>query len=144
MIKAINNLAAAGADFVVVPCNSAHYWYDQIRPEISIPWLNMIAVVSEQCKQAKRPLILGGHVTAQYRLYSEYLPRAQYPDPAAQQRVEARIEAAKISWRPGYISHWPGDYDILILACTELHAERPAVNSLDLYARATVEHARAS
>ena len=30
MVKSINNLTRIGADFVVVPCNSAHYFYKEV------------------------------------------------------------------------------------------------------------------
>lgn len=35
-------LTAAGADFLIIACNTAHYYIDQIREKVSIPVLDMI------------------------------------------------------------------------------------------------------
>ena len=80
MIKSINKLALWGADFVVVPCNSAHFFYEQVIKAIKIPWLNMIKIVSQALKksQKKQPLILGGYITIKKKLYSKYIPHAIY------------------------------------------------------------------
>jgi len=35
-------LEAGGASFIVIPCNTAHFWIDQIRQAVTIPVLDMI------------------------------------------------------------------------------------------------------
>lgn len=35
-------LAAAGADFIVMPCNTAHYWLDGLRAAVDVPFYSMI------------------------------------------------------------------------------------------------------
>lgn len=35
-------LAKAGADFLIIPCNTSHYFIDQIRKEVSVPIIDMI------------------------------------------------------------------------------------------------------
>jgi aspartate racemase len=42
LVKYGNRLHAAGADFIVVPCNTAHAFYDQVRSELRVPWLHLI------------------------------------------------------------------------------------------------------
>src|SRR5208337_1505190 len=34
LIKTAKNLAVAGADFIVMPCNTAHYWIQEIRKAV--------------------------------------------------------------------------------------------------------------
>ena len=34
MVNSINNLAKIGCDFVMLPCNSAHYFYNQVSEKI--------------------------------------------------------------------------------------------------------------
>ena len=42
MIADAKRLEGAGADFIVIPCNTAHYFYDRIQDNINIPMLNII------------------------------------------------------------------------------------------------------
>lgn len=40
-------LESAGADFLVVICNTAHAFYQQVQSQLKIPWLNLIDVTVE-------------------------------------------------------------------------------------------------
>ena len=42
LIKSAIRLEKAGADFLVMPCNTAHYFYENIKEKINIDFLNMI------------------------------------------------------------------------------------------------------
>lgn len=42
MIGDAKKLQTAGADYVVMPCNTAHFFYEQIQKNITIPMLNII------------------------------------------------------------------------------------------------------
>lgn len=42
MVDDAKKLQAAGADYVVMPCNTAHFFYEQIQKNIDIPMLNII------------------------------------------------------------------------------------------------------
>lgn len=42
LIESAKKLEQIGADFIIMPCNTAHYFYDDIVKEINIPFLNMI------------------------------------------------------------------------------------------------------
>lgn len=48
MIKTINNLEKAGADFAIIPSNSAHYWYDDIVKNTNIPIISMIEETAKE------------------------------------------------------------------------------------------------
>lgn len=41
MIRSAKRLENAGAELLVMSCNTAHYFYDDIRKEVSIPFLHM-------------------------------------------------------------------------------------------------------
>lgn len=45
-------LAAAGADFLVIPCNTAHHYHAEIADAVSIPVLNVIALTATQISNA--------------------------------------------------------------------------------------------
>lgn len=42
MIEEVKRLTDAGADLIVIPCNTAHYFYDGIRAATPTPMLNII------------------------------------------------------------------------------------------------------
>lgn len=42
LVESAKRLEAAGADLIVMPCNTAHYYYKEIKESINVPFLNMI------------------------------------------------------------------------------------------------------
>jgi aspartate racemase len=42
LIRAGKRLEEAGADFIIIPCNTAHYFIDQLKKELRVPILHMI------------------------------------------------------------------------------------------------------
>jgi aspartate racemase len=45
------NLEKAGADFIVIPCNTAHYFLSSIQESVNIPVLNMIEETTKETKK---------------------------------------------------------------------------------------------
>ena len=50
MASALRNLEACGADCVIMPCNTAHNFYDAVASSVSIPVLHMIAITRDALK----------------------------------------------------------------------------------------------
>jgi aspartate racemase len=48
LIRAGKRLEEAGADFIIIPCNTAHYFIDPLQKELRIPILNMIKLAAER------------------------------------------------------------------------------------------------
>ena len=46
MLMAARALEGAGADFLIIPCNTAHYFIDHLRSELGIPVLHMIEMTA--------------------------------------------------------------------------------------------------
>ncbi len=42
LIRAGKRLEEAGADFIIIPCNTAHYFIEPLQKELRVPILNMI------------------------------------------------------------------------------------------------------
>ena len=42
LIAVAKDLERAGADFIIIPCNTAHYWLHELREVVSIPIIDMI------------------------------------------------------------------------------------------------------
>jgi len=47
MIKSAQRLASIGADVLIMPCNTAHNYYDAVKGSVSIPVLHMIALTRD-------------------------------------------------------------------------------------------------
>ena len=47
MVKSARRLESIGADFLVMPCNTAHCYYDQVAAAADIPVLHMIALTRD-------------------------------------------------------------------------------------------------
>ncbi len=46
MLMAAKSLQGAGADFLIIPCNTAHYFIEDLRNELGIPVLHMIEMTA--------------------------------------------------------------------------------------------------
>ena len=49
--EAARNLEKAGADFIIIPCNTAHYFLPLIQESVKIPILNMIEEAAKETQQ---------------------------------------------------------------------------------------------
>jgi aspartate racemase len=50
-------LEAAGVNFLIVPCNTAHAFYDRVQPQLHIPWIHLMTCTARH--------IVASHPTAQ-------------------------------------------------------------------------------
>jgi len=48
MIEMAKGLEKQGADFLVVPCNTAHFYFNDLKSSIKIPILNMVELTVEE------------------------------------------------------------------------------------------------
>lgn len=162
IVKSINGLQGMGAEVVTLPCNSAHYFFNDIISKINIPLLNLVEIASDGIKKRglKKPLILGGHITTHEKLYSKYLPEAVYPTNKWAKNISDIIEEIKFDPNDltdgkyarifDLISYYQNYIDSIVLACTELsiifHYSPipgiPMIDSTHEYAKATVAYAR--
>jgi len=52
LIETASNLEQAGADFIIIPCNTAHYFLEDVVKAINIPIINMIKETVHKVVQA--------------------------------------------------------------------------------------------
>ena len=161
MIKSINILEKSGAEFVVVPCNSAHFFYDEVVKATSIPWINIVEVAATAIQKLGgiKPLILGGYITVEKELYSKFIPDAKYLNDEGNKKIYEFIEEIKLTSKLSkkstaklysLIKENSADIDCVVLACTELpiaiHEKKihnlPVVDSDLEYALATIRYAK--
>jgi len=51
LIEGVMRLERAGADFIIIPCNTAHYYLRQFEKEVNIPILNMIELTTQHIRE---------------------------------------------------------------------------------------------
>ena len=65
--------------FVSIPCNTAHYWYEDLKKRIKIPILNMPETVylhtRENCKKNSKIGLLATETTIKTGVYSRYFSK---------------------------------------------------------------------
>ncbi len=49
MLSALRNLEKCGADCIVMPCNTAHYFLPRLQAMTQTPFLNVLTVTAERC-----------------------------------------------------------------------------------------------
>lgn len=78
LIAGAQGLEREGADFILISCNTAHFFAADIQAAISIPILNMIEATVEAAKArgATRVGVLAGTGCIEARLYQDGLTRA--------------------------------------------------------------------
>ena len=102
LLAGATRLEGAGADFIVVPCNTAHAFLPRIAPELTIPLISMIdetakAVALQLPESVVGILATAGTISAQ--LYQEAFAReglgSLIPDAGGQARVSTAIAGVK-------------------------------------------------
>lgn len=72
-------LEKAGANFILIPCNTAHYYLAQFEKEVAIPILNMveltIAYIIEQFPHIKKIGLLSTTGTLRTRIYQDNIEK---------------------------------------------------------------------
>ena len=59
LVNGCQVLKKSKCKFIVIPCNTAHYWYDDLRKKINLPIINMPKEVFNQTKKkCKKNLLL--------------------------------------------------------------------------------------
>lgn len=72
LISGVKVLEKAGADFIVIPCNSVHNVINAIRQNVSIPVISIIESVSNKVikNKSKKVLVLCSETSKKYGLYN--------------------------------------------------------------------------
>ena len=75
MVGSAKRLEAAGADFIIMPCNTAHYFYDTVASAVAVPVLHMPRLTAAVLKKAgvKKAGVLATDGTIQSGVYARAL-----------------------------------------------------------------------
>tara|TARA_B110000238_G_scaffold197890_1_gene241419 strand:+ start:72 stop:821 length:750 start_codon:yes stop_codon:yes gene_type:complete len=136
LLEGCRSLEKSGCKFIVIPCNTAHYWYEDLRKKIKIPIINMPKEVflhtNKVCKKNSKIGILATEGTLKTEIY-EKLFKNKYKliKPLGHLQVRSvnktikhvkmgNIKLAEKSIKPAINYLIKNNCKKIILGCTEL------------------------
>jgi aspartate racemase len=167
LIATARNLERAGADFLVIPCNTAHHFLDVIRRSVEIPVLDITEVVAQAAAERVPDLrtvgLLATRATVAAGLYQGAFAHRGVtvlaPSFERQERVDQAIWAVKAGRTDATPRGWvreagselvPSGVQAIVLGCTELPLVAdpadwtvPLLDSTWILAQAAVRASRA-
>ena len=171
LIEGCRGLEKAGADFIIIPCVTVHFFLPQIQAESHLPVLSIIDAVAGAIQadfpETKTVGLLGTIATVESGLFQNRLAQEKIhtlaPDSAQQLKIVAAIKDIKdtrpsrtqpeittdlIEASRSLIDREPDGADAIIAGCTEIplalgqeHLPVPYFDSLTILARAAIRFA---
>ena len=156
MLESAKKLEQMGADCIIMPCNTAHYYYDQLASAVSVPFLNLIDEAARALPPGSHPGLLATSATAKTGLYTRAVQKYGFdlilPDDDYQLLYMAAITDVKAGRVPDkgsfelLLDHLrKKGTDIFILGCTEiplafqwLDIHDPAIDATEALAKAAI------
>ena len=148
-------LKAAGCDHIVIPCNTAHFWFDRLN-QLGVPITHIVGSVAEELRALKIYSgtigVIGTKATMSLGLYQNYLGKLGWScvtpstnemnnlvQPAIDLVKAGNIDAAHDMLLKAIDQLIPWGVDAVVLGCTEIplairethHRNIPLVNSID-------------
>jgi len=75
LLKGCRLLQKNKCKFIVIPCNTAHYWYDDLKRKINIPIINMpkevFKITKKRCKKNSKVGLLATEGTLKTGVYNK-------------------------------------------------------------------------
>ena len=79
LIKGCQVLKKSKCKFIVIPCNTAHYWYDDLKKKVSLPIINMPKEVFDytknKCKTNSKIGLLATEGTIKTGIYNKFFDK---------------------------------------------------------------------
>ena len=147
LLKGCKLLEKNKCKFIVIPCNTAHYWYDDLQREINIPIINMpnevFKITKKQCKKNSKIGLLATEGTLKTGVYHKFFKKKFqliYPNSKIQKEKVNKaikfvkmgnIRAAEKAIKPAINYLIKNKCKKIILGCTELPIAIFAFKSLN-------------
>ena len=136
LLKGCKLLEKNKCKFIVIPCNTAHYWYDDLRKKINIPIVNMPKEVfkftKKKCKKNSKVGLLATEGTLKTGVYKKFFdkdyeliePSQKLQKLSVNQAIKlvkmGNVKAAAKAIKPAIDSLIKMRCKKIILGCTEL------------------------
>ena len=157
-------LEAAGADVLVMPCNTAHVFADSIKEAVSLPLIDIIAVTVAEIRMRRPDARRAGLLAASGCVDTGIYQQAMQADnidtilpvsPEKLMNLISRIKAGNFGVAiTGEMTAMASELvaagaDVIIAGCTEIplvlnddNVDVPLISSTEVLARKTVEFAK--
>ena len=161
MLSALRNLEKCGADCVIMPCNTAHYFLPRLQGTTKLPFLDMREITASVCAArypGKKACLLGTKGTLEAKIYDGALMRAgvdfMVPDESERDelmrliygvvKASKPLEPELESWHALLSGLSERGADYFVLACTELPILADHLGHPGPFVDPTLELARAA
>lgn len=160
MIQTGRNLEKMGADVILIPCNTAHYFIEEVQAKINIPILNALEELYRYIKgtypQVGKVGLLATSGTIKTGLYQRYMKEIQVvcPKEDTQERLVMEAIYGEHGIKRGNTGSYPLELlksasmelvnqgaQIIIAGCTEVgltlkpeHISKPLIDPMDVAA----------
>jgi aspartate racemase len=165
LVDIARRLEAAGAALIVMPCNTAHHWFDAVRSAVAVPLLHIAEPVLREIERlaAGAPVVVGLLATRATLRTQIHAKRARQAAPGLNAQWIAPYEAAQTELVDAGIAAVKAGHliigqrlleqaakhliergaQVLVLACTEVplvvrNSGVPTLDATQLLAKATV------
>jgi aspartate racemase len=163
LAEGVTRLRNAGASFIIIPCNTAHYYYERMQAAVDIPILNMIRETAHDVvtryPESRRIGLLATSGTIRSGLYEREFAlhgrQTIIPDESVEadyvMKAIARIKAGDTGRESEDLLATAGAHleakgaQVLVLGCTEIplafnpgRAKVPVVNATRVLAEAAI------
>ena len=106
--KTAQNLEKAGADFIIIPCNTAHYFLPSIQESVKIPILNMIEETAKETQKRnssiKKTGLLASIGTYKAEIYHQHFKKFNIEVISPEEKDEEEIMKAIYTVKAGNLS----------------------------------------
>ena len=161
MRDSLNKLSLCGADCIIMPCNTAHYFLPQLQSETDIPFISMLDATARACAArypGKCAAVLATKGTLATGLYAnalsvqsvEYLIPNEAEQDVLMHVIYDVIKASKpftpekTAWKALLDGLRARGADYFILGCTELPIAAAEAETDDAFIDPTEELAKAA
>lgn len=156
MLRSLKLLESCGADFIAIPCNTAHCFFHELQAETRLRIINMLSETCLACKKtgAKSAAILATDGTISSGIYQNYLRNLDIIPVIPEDGIQRKIHSLIYEVKAGLITDgkltdiaksMQKKCDILISGCTELsvllhcfNSEFPFIDSLSALVKGSI------
>lgn len=166
MVDTGKNLEKMGAEILLMPCNTAHYFIEEVQNELSVPILNVLEesyrYVKKVFSDVKKIGLLATTGTIQTRLYEKYFYDIEmiYPNETTQERKVMKAIYGENGIKSGNTGKEVAELlisaanelieqgaDLIIAGCTEIplalkqsHISTPLLDPMTIAAKVVTEN----
>ncbi len=165
MVKTGRNLEKLGVDVALIPCNTAHYFIDEVQSQLSIPILNALEEMNKYIKESFPEItkigLLATSGTIKTGLYKKFIMDVEIlvPHPTSQEEKVMKAIYGDNGIKAGNTGDEPMELlrsasneliesgaELIIAGCTEIglalkphHISKPLIDPMDVVAEVVVK-----